>query len=87
MGTNAVRHRQIFREFLQEWKQDVWQPQDDSRRPGYMRPLDDRGWQYRMNHSPKYQPSQMKDVGEIRPLQKEGESPERMIAAESLPIR
>ena len=38
--------RQIFQEFLQEWKEDVWQPQDDPRRPGYMRPLDDRGWQY-----------------------------------------
>ena len=76
--------RQIFQEFLQEWKEDVWQPQDDSRRPGYMRPLDDRGWQYRMNSLHELAASHMKDVGEIRRVLKEGEAPERMLAAQSL---
>lgn len=67
--------------FSENWSEETWGP---SERRGYMRPLDDKGWQARMRAMQGIVANGADAVPDLVTALTEGDSPTRILAAQTL---
>ena len=68
--------------FAKNWDESLWQPKNV--RGGYMRPLDDRGWQARMTALQQFVQIGSDAVPLLVQMLKSASAPERILAAQTL---
>jgi len=74
----------LLARFSQDWNENLWEHKSRKRPHGYMRPLDDRGWQTRMRVLRELVLRGQDAVGPLLEVLKGGAAHERVLAAQTL---
>jgi len=79
---NPPSAKSVLADFAKQWDESLWRPKKV--RGGYMRPLDDRGWQARMIALQQLVKGGKQSVPVLVETLKRGRVPERILAAQAL---